>query len=153
MSSRALRLLATLAAVGALVTGCSSRPAVRSTSQEPAATPTITPLVTPTVAADEVVRSVLSGGTVREGTGAMPRSGALAVDVGCWGADGSTMTWRLVSGDGAALGLSGTADCSGPPTTSWLGITSATRPPQVRVVLHPGSGVVSAYAIVRRGTP
>ena len=71
----------------------------------------------------------------------------------CAGTDGSRMSWSLVAGDGSPLGLSGEADCSGPPSTQWLGITALRRPTTVRVRLLPASGVVSGYAIVRRGTP
>jgi hypothetical protein len=61
------------------------------------------------------------------------------------------MRWSLVAGDGTSLGLSDEADCSGPPTTSWLGVTSRQRPTHFRVRLQPSSGVVSGFAIVRRG--
>jgi hypothetical protein len=149
---RALLLGATLVLVPLLATGCSAGPAAPITSAAPPA-PTITPLATPTRGPGEVVRSTFGGGPVDEPAGAMPTTGQLAVDVACWGADGSTMAWRLVAGDGRPLGLSGTADCSGPPITSWLGVTAAVRPATVRVRLDPGSGAVSGYAIVRRATP
>jgi hypothetical protein len=152
---RALPLTATLVAVAVLASGCSARPAASSTSATPSApaAPAVTPLSTPTRGPGEVARSTFGGGPIDEPLGAMPASGQLAVDVACWGADGSTMAWSLVAGDGKPLGLSGTADCSGPPTTSWLGVTADTRPAKVRVTLEPASGVVSGYAIVRRGTP
>jgi hypothetical protein len=63
------------------------------------------------------------------------------------------MRWILVAGDGTPLGLSGDADCAGPPSTQWLGFTADRPPSTVRVRLLPASGVVSGYAIVRRGTP
>ncbi|GAA2752644.1 hypothetical protein [Amnibacterium kyonggiense] len=153
MNRRALLVVPAAAVV--LLAGCGGQPAAPRTSAAPASstTPTVTPLVTPTELPGEVVRSVLSGGSVEEPSAPMPRSGQLAVDVACWGADGSTMSWRLVAGDGSALGLSGTADCSGPPTTSWLGVTATERPARVRVDLRAASGAVSGWAIVRRGTP
>lgn len=151
MARRAI--LAVPAAAVLLLAGCGGQPEGPRSSAAPAVTATVTPLVTPTLLPGEVVRSVLSGGTVDEPSAPMPRSGQLAVDTACWGADGSTMSWRLVAGDGSALGLSGTADCSGPPTTSWLGVTATERPARVRVELHATSGAVSGYAIVRRGTP
>lgn len=152
MTARVLLLAAVLALVAVLATGCSARPAAPRSSPAPTA-PAVTPLATPTVGPDEVVRSTFGGGPVDEPSGAMPTTGQLAVDVACWGADGSTMTWSLVAGDGKPLDLSGTADCSGPPTTSWLGVTAARRPAMLRVLLEPGSGVVSGYAIVRHATP
>ena len=152
MIGRALPLGGTLVLVSVLATGCSVRPAAPSTSAAPTA-PAVTPLATPTRGPGEVVRSTFGGGPIDEPTGAMPATGQLAVDVACWGADGSTMAWNLVAGDGTPLGLSGTADCSGPPTTSWLGVTAKVRPAKVQVRMDPGSGVVSGYAIVRRATP
>ncbi|MGT2426440.1 hypothetical protein [Amnibacterium kyonggiense] len=151
MARRALLLVPAAAVL--LLAGCAGQPAPARTAAAPAVTPTITPLVTPTELPGEVVRSELSGGSVAEPSAPMPRTGQLAVDVACWGADGSTVVWRLVAGDGTALGLSGTADCSGPPTTSWLGVTATERPARVRVDLRPSSGAVSGYAIVRRATP
>jgi hypothetical protein len=149
---RALPLTALLAVLGLLATGCAARPVAPRTAAA-APTATVSPLVTPTTVPGEVVRSTFGGGPVSDPAGALPATGQLAVDVACWGADGSTMAWTLESGDGAPLGLSGTADCSGPPTTSWLGVTASTRPARVRVALRPGSGAVSGYAIVRVGTP
>jgi hypothetical protein len=115
--------------------------------------------VTPTAVAGELTRSTFGGGSLRAPTGKVPAETgstptdqAIGVDVACSGTDGSTMTWSLVTGDGKPLGLSGTADCSGPATTSWLGVAD-TPPASVRVTLLPASGVVSGYAIVRLGTP
>jgi hypothetical protein len=83
----------------------------------------------------------------------LPPTGQVAVEVACSGADGSTMTWRLETGQGASLGLSGQADCTAPPTTSWLGITADPRPGRVRIVLDASADVVAGWAIVRSGTP
>jgi hypothetical protein len=151
MAARTLALAATLAAVVALTAGCGSGApeATRSAPSSPAAT--VAPLATPSPGASEVTRSTFGGGALKDPTGSTPGSGALAVDVACAGVDGSVMRWSLVAGDGTSLGLSGEADCSGPPTTSWLGITAQQRPATVRVRLLPASGVVSGYAIVRRG--
>lgn len=152
MIRRVLPLAATFAAVVLLASGCAARPVAPRTAAA-APTATVQPLTTPSPGPDEVVRSTFGGGPVSDPTGPMPRTGQLAVDVACWGADGSEMVWTLEAGDGTPLGLSGTADCSGPPTTSWLGVTAERRPARVRVVLQPGSGAVSGYAIVRVGTP
>jgi hypothetical protein len=149
---RALPLAGLLLGATALVAGCAARPAAPTATAAPTPARSVTPLVTPTVTSDEITRSVFSGGTVDARTGAVPASGSLSVDVACWGADGSTLTWALVDGDGTAIGLSGVADCSGPPSTSGIGITAATRPKAVRVELRPGSGAVSGYAIVRRSS-
>ena len=152
MIRRALPLAATLLAVAALAAGCAARPVAPRTAAAPATT-TIAPVVTPSAVAGEITRSTVSGGSVADPAGRTPASGPIAVDVACSGVDGSTMTWRLVTGAGKPLGLSGSADCTGPAATSWLGITSPTRPASVRVMLLPTSGVVSGYAIVRSGTP
>jgi len=148
---RPLALAATIAAVVALTTGCAGSAPEATRSVPRSATPTAPPLVTPAPAAGEVTRSTLADGAVDDPAGTTPASGALAVEVACSGIDGSTMRWSLVAGDGTSLGLSGDADCSGPATTSSLGITAEQRPPRVRVRLVPGSGVASGYAIVRRG--
>jgi len=142
-----------LAAVVLATAGCSAveAPATRSPTRTP--TETVPALAVPTAARGEVTRSVLRDGEVEDPAGRMPAGGALALDVACAGVDGSTMAWRLVAGDGAPLGLEGTADCSGPPTTSWLGVTAARRPAEVRVRLLPAAGVAAGYAVVRRGTP
>jgi hypothetical protein len=150
-----IRRASTLTAVVAaavLMTGCAAHPTA-SASPSAARTPTVTPLPTPGTRPAEVTRSTFGAGVLRQPTGTMPAAGQLAVDVACAGTDGSRMRWTLVAGDGTALGLSGEADCTGPPSTQWLGITADTRPARVRVRLAPASGVVSGYAIVRRGTP
>lgn len=113
-------------------------------------TPTVTPLATPTRDAAEITRSTFASGTLADPAGRTPASGPLSVEVACAGTDGSTMRWSLVAGDGTSLGLSGEADCTGPPTTSSLGITAEQRPATVRVRLQPTSGAVSGFAIVRR---
>ena len=153
MLRRSIALAAVLAATAVLTSGCSGTTAEATRSVAETQTPTFTPFVTPTAVAGEVTRSVLDTGGVREPAGAMPATGEIAVDVACSGADGSMMRWSLVAGDGKPLGLTGEADCSGPPSTSWLGITATKRPSKVSVTLTPASGVVSGYAIVRRGTP
>jgi hypothetical protein len=150
VSARPLALAAALAAVVALTTGCESGGPEATRSATRSATETVPPLIVPTAAPGEITRSTLSGGTVHGPTGRTPASGALAVEVACSGVDGSTMRWSLVAGNGTALGLSGEADCSGPATTSSLGLTAAERPATVRVRLQPASGVVGGYAIVRR---
>jgi hypothetical protein len=146
-------LAAVLVAVALTVTGCAAGEpaATRSATRSP--TETVTPLPTPSKTAGEVTRSVFADGSNEDPAGPMPSTGAVAVDVACAGVDGSTMTWSLVGDDGRPLGLSGTADCSGPPTTSWLGVTAERRPAEVRVRLLPASGVVAGWAVVRRGTP
>jgi hypothetical protein len=147
------RVLALTAVVATLLTtGCAASPAA---SGSPTVSPTaaIALLATPSAQPEEVTRSTFGGGVLSQPGGAVPRGGPLAVDVACAGTDGSEMSWALVAGDGTPLGLSGEADCSGPPTTQWLGITADTRPATVRVRLLPASGVVSGYAIVRGGTP
>lgn len=150
MIRRAPALAATLAVVAALTTGCAGA-TPRATSPAPRVETTPPALTTPTPDASEVTRSTFTGSGVADPAGRTPDSGALAVEVACTGVDGSTMRWSLVTGDGTSLGLSGEADCSGPPTTSALGITDAQRPATVRVRLLPASGVVSGYAIVRPG--
>jgi len=149
---RALALTAVLAAAVLSTAGCAARPAATG-SPRISRTATATPLPTPTAQPGEVTRSTFGGGASRQPDGATPSEGQLAVDVACAGIDGSRMHWSLVAGDGAPLGLSGDADCSGPPSTQWLGITAEHRPAKVRVQLVSSSGVVSGYAIVRRGTP
>jgi len=149
---RTLVLAAVLAAAALSTAGCAARPAATG-SPTISRTATVTPLPTPTAQPGEVTRSTFGGGATRDPSGATPRDGQLAVDVACAGTDGSRMHWSLVAGDGTPLGLSGDADCSGPPSTQWLGITAEQRPTKVRVQLVPASGVVSGYAIVRRGTP
>lgn len=146
---------AVLVVAALLLTGCAA-PGTPPESRPTATgsrTPTIPALATPGPRAEEVTRSTVDAGRVQDPAGAMPADGALAVDVACAGGDGSAMRWRLVAGDGAPLGLSGSADCSGPPTTQWLGVTAAERPDRVRVRLQPGPGVVAGWAVVRRGTP
>lgn len=144
-------LVAVLAASAVLVAGCAAAPEAPRTATPTAAT--IAPLPVPSAQPGEVTRSTFGDGAPGEPAGAVPAAGALAVDVACSGTDGSTMTWSLVDGDDAPLGLSGVADCSGPASTSWLGITAAERPARLRVRLLPASGVVAGYAIVRSGTP
>ena len=150
MTRRPSALAAALLAVGALTTGCAAGAPEATRSVTLSDTPTVTPLTTPTHDSAEVTRSTLAGGAVTDPAGSTPASGALAVEVACAGTDGSTMRWSLVAGDGTSLGLSGEADCSGPETTSSLGITAEQRPATVRVRLQPSSGTVSGYAIVRR---
>lgn len=154
---RVLPLTATLLAVVAL-SACASRPEAPRTAAAPAST-SIAPVVTPSAVAGEITRSTFGAdgvqqptGRVPAETGAAPAGQAIGVEVACSGTDGSTMTWSLVAGDGKPLGLSGEADCSGPASTSWLGIADQ-RPAKVRVTLLPASGVVSGYAVVRLGTP
>jgi hypothetical protein len=148
---RAVAALVVLGGTALAVAGCGAAPAAPRTAA-PTPTPTVAPLPTPSPAADEVTRSTLTGAAAAEPAGAMPAAGPLAVDVACTGVDGSTMAWRLEAGDGTPLGLAGEADCSGPPTTQWLGVTAAQRPARVRVHLQPASGVVGGYAIVRSGS-
>lgn len=148
---RVLAGTAVLAAAALSTAGCASQPAATATPTIHR-TATVTPLPTPTAQPGEVTRSTFGGGASRQPAGAVPSTGQLAVDVACTGTDGSRMHWNLVAGDGTPLGLSGDADCSGPPSTQWLGITSR-RPAEVRVQLVPASGVASGYAIVRAGTP
>lgn len=152
MVGRALLVTAVLAAAVLSTAGCAARPAATA-SPTISRTPTATPLPTPSAQPGEVTRSTFSGGATRDPSGATPEDGQLAVDVACAGVDGSRMHWSLVAGDGTPLGLSGDADCSGPPSTQWLGITAEQRPATVRVRLLPASGVASGYAVVRRGTP
>jgi len=159
MIRRALPLTAALLAVAALTAGCSARPAAPRTAAAPAST-SIAPVVTPSAVSGEVTRSTFGGAAVQDPVGKVPPASAattptdqaIGVEVACSGVDGSTMAWSLVSGAGKPLGLSGTADCSGPASTSWLGIAEQ-RPATLRVTLRPASGVVSGYAVLRIGTP
>jgi hypothetical protein len=150
MIARAPALVAVLVAAAALTTGCAGGPPEATAPATRAETTTPPPLSTPTASAGEVTRSTFTGAGIDDPAGRTPASGALAVEVACTGVDGSTMRWSLVAADGTSLGLAGEADCSGPPTTSALGITAEQRPASVRVRLLPASGVVSGYAIVRR---
>ena len=153
MIPRALALTAVLAAAALSTAGCAAARPEATGSPTISRTPTVSPLSTPGPRTGEVTRSTFGGGASRTPSGRTPTAGQLAVDVACAGTDGSRMRWSLVSGDGAALGLSGDADCSGPPSTQWLGITAEQRPERVRVRLLPASGVVSGWAVVRSGTP
>jgi hypothetical protein len=150
--TRPIPLVAAAAVVLALA-GCAGREPAAPTSSPERTTATPTPLVTPSRAADEIARATFADGAATAGAGALPAEGQVAVDVACSGTDGSALTWRLTTGAGASLGLSGTADCSAPPTTSWLGITAEPRPTRVRIVLEAGRGVVAGWAVVTTGTP
>lgn len=149
--------LAVALAATLLTAGCAAAPETPR-SATPSST-TVAPVATPTALPGEVTRSTFGGGAARapagrvpEESGGTPADQAIAVEVACSGTDGSTMRWTLESGSGKPLGLSGSADCSGPPSTSWLGFTGK-RPAKLRVALLPASGVVSGYAIARIGTP
>jgi hypothetical protein len=143
-------------AASLLMAGCAAAPETPR-SATPSLT-TVAPVATPTALPGEVTRSTFGGGAAKDPVGRVPQEGAaptdeaMAVEVACSGTDGSTMSWTLESGDGKPLGLSGEADCSGPPSTSWLGFAGG-RPATLRVALLPASGVVSGYAIARIGTP
>jgi hypothetical protein len=151
--------VAAVLAATLLTAGCAARPDAPRTAAAPATT-SIAPVVTPSAVPGEITRSTFGGGPAQDPIGKVPQQGAgsaptdeaIAVDVACSGTDGSSMTWSLVTGHGKPLGLSGDADCSGPASTSWLGVAEQ-RPATVRVALLPASGVVSGYAIVRLGTP
>ena len=136
-----------------LLSGCAAPAAAPRTAQPERPTSTPTPLDTPPAEPGEVARATLADGVLQNGSGALPPTGQVAVEVACSGVDGSVVTWRLESGDGAPLGLSGEADCTAPPTTSWLGITADPRPSRVRIVLAADADVVAGWAVVRTGTP
>ena len=147
-------LLAATALLAAFaLAGCSAGTAAPPSSSPERTTATPTPLVTPSRAASEVARATVDGTGASAGTGRLPPTGQVAVEVACSGSDTGSLTWRLETGDGGPLGLTGQADCSAPPTTSWLGITADPRPTRLRIVLEPGDGVVAGWAVVRTGTP
>ncbi|WP_375389846.1 hypothetical protein [uncultured Amnibacterium sp.] len=151
-----LRRAAPLAAAALLVlglAGCGARTAAPTSASPQRTTASPTPLITPSAEAGEVARATFGGGATRDGAGRLPATGQVAVEVACSGADAGVLTWRLETEAGVSLGLSGQADCSAPPTTSWLGITADPRPDRVRIVLEPGDGVVAGWAVVRIGTP
>ena len=145
--------LLTLLGAGVLITtGCSATRAAEPTASTPSPSPTATPLPTPSARAGEILRSTFEHGVIDAPSARLPDVATLYVETACSGPDGSTMRWALQGADGSAFGPSGEQDCTGPPTTSGLGIAGDT-PPRIEVSIVPGSGVTAGYAIVRRDSP
>lgn len=145
-------LLTVLGAVVLITTGCSATPAAAPTTSAPSPSPTATPLPTPSARAGEILRSTFEQGVIDAPSARLPDVAALYVEVACSGPSASTMRWALQGADGTPFGPSGEQDCTGPPTTSGLGIAGDT-PARIEVPIVPGTGVTAGYAIVRRDSP
>lgn len=145
-------LIVAVVGLALVLTGCAGAPAAAPTTRTPSPNPTAAPLPTPSARSGELLRATFEQGAVDSPTAALPAVSRLYIEVACSGPDGSTMRWALQGADGSSFGPSGEQDCTGPPTTSGLGIAGGT-PARITVSIVPGSGVTAGYAIVRRDTP
>lgn len=145
-------LIVVLGGLALVVAGCARAPASPPVASTPVPGPTPTPLSTPSARAGEILRSTFEQGVIEAPSARLPDVATLSVEVACSGPDGSTLRWALRGADGGPFGPSGDQDCTGPPTTSGLGIAGDT-PNRIEVSIVPGSGVTAGYAIVRTESP